>query len=315
MSVPRPGSGAGRRLLPPLLSCFVVSGTAAGLPAGTQRGQDRVLPEIRQIQSQIAALTEAQAELFRAVRTLMEDREEETAADRRSRAETRNALDRMERNVATLSEAFREANDRLGTLMAEVEAVREAQRRAALAGVMEVAEAEPDEAEAASFDAEAGAEEAPATGDGAATVLDEPSVAEVYLEADADRLQGRYALAIAGFERVIEFGGELADNARYGIGDSLLAQNQLEDALEQFEILIRDFPDSNKIGEAWFQKGLILGRLGHESDAREIFEDILDVYAGTPAARAAKRQLDAMPPGDPGSENRPPAAAERGLDP
>lgn len=273
-----------------------------GASLTVQRSQDRILAEIRQIQSQLAGLTEAQAALARAVEELLDDREQQTAADRQSRAETRNALDRMERNVSTLSEAFVEANGRLSALMVEVESVREAQRRAALAAPLEVETAGgfEDGAEEAS-EAQAGAGEPAPVDSAAPVVLDEPSISEIYLQADADRLQGRYEIAISGFERVVEFGGELADNARYGIGDSLLAQGRLEAALEQFDILIQDFPTSNKIGEAWFQKGLIFGRLGHEADAREIFEDILEVYAGTPAARAAQRQLEAMPPGNPGS--------------
>ena len=266
-------------------------------PAEAQRAQDRLLAEIRQIQSQLATLGESQATLARAVEALMEDREQQTTADRRSRAETRDALERMERNVSTLSEAFREANDRLSALMAEVESVREAQRQAALSRIA------PASDEAASG---GGEEEEPGEDPGeppeaaGAAVLDAPSVSEIYLEAQADYYQGRYDLAVDGFERVAALGGELADNARYLIGESLLAQDRLEAALAQFEIVIDDFPDSGKLGEAWYKKGVILARLGHESDAREIFEEILDVFAGTPAARLAQRQLDSMPR-EPGS--------------
>lgn len=162
--------------------------------------------------------------------------------------------------------------------------------------------APPDGEEAQAPEAAAGDESSQEEGSGEeeATVLDEPSVSEIYLQADADYLQGRYDLALAGFERVAESGGELADNARYFMGECRLAQDRLDDALEQFDIVIRDFPDSSKIGEAWYKKGLIFGRMGHESDAREIFEDILDVFAGTTAARLAQRELDAMPPRDPG---------------
>ena len=63
---------------------------------------------------------------------LLADREEQLTADRQSRAETMVTLERMERSVATLSEAFRDTGDRLSALMVEVESVREAQRRAAL---------------------------------------------------------------------------------------------------------------------------------------------------------------------------------------
>jgi TolA-binding protein len=262
----------------------------------TQRDQNRVVSEIRQLQVQLATLVETQTALSQAVERLLEDREEQLTADRRSRAETLNTLDRMERSVATLSEAFREVGERLSALMVEVESVREGQRRAALLGAPpETADdTEPSEEE------DVAAEEASGEEDQGATVLDEPSVSEIYLAAQADYYQGRYDLALKGLEQVASLGGELADNARYLMGECLLAQDRLDPALEQFEIVIRDSPDRRMEGEAWYKKGLILGRMGHESDAREIFEDILNVFAGTPAARLAQRELDAMPPRDPG---------------
>ena len=268
----------------------------------TQRDQNRVVSEIRQLQVQLATLVETQTALSQAVERILEDREEQLTADRRSRAETLNKLDRMERSVATLSEGFREVGERLSALMVEVESVREAQRRAALLGAPpETADdTEPSEEEDVAAEEASGEEEAPVEEDQGATVLDEPSVSEIYLAAQADYYQGRYDLALKGLEQVASLGGELADNARYLMGECLLAQDYLDPALEQFEIVIRDFPDSRKTGEAWYKKGLILGRMGHESDAREIFEDILDVFAGTPAARLAKRELDAMPPRGPG---------------
>lgn len=271
---------------------------ASAAPA--QREQNRVLSEIRQIQVQLATLVETQTALAQTVERLLADREEQLTADRRTRAETLNALERMERNVSTVSEALTDVGDRLSSLMVEVESVQEAQRRAALLGVSDT---ESEDTASLAGEEEGSAEDPEgenAPSEEEPTVLDEPSVPEIYLEAQADYLQGRYDLAVAGFERVTEFGGELADDARYLIGESLLAQDELDNALEQFVILIQDFPDSSKIGEAWYKRGIILGRMGHESDAREIFEEILNVYPGTPAARLAKRELDAMPPREPG---------------
>lgn len=298
---------------------------AVAAPETGQRTENRILAEIRQIQAQLSQLTEAQTSLTASVETLLRDREATLSDERRSRAETGTALVRMEREISTLGEALAQANDRISALMVEVEGVREAQRRAAFAGMTAggaaraAAGSEAGEEETSGEEAAAGTgegEDAEADGGGdseaersggedraepeEAVVLDEPSISEIYLEAQADYLQGRYQLAVAGFERVAAAGGELADNARYGIGDALLAVEQYEPALEQFEIVIRDFPESNKVGEAWYKKGLILHRLGHESDAREIFEDILEVYAGTPAARAARRQLESLTPREPG---------------
>lgn len=301
------------RSAPPRPFLLAAGAALLALPAAAaaQRGEDRILAEIRQIQSQLNALADAQNSLAEAVESLLADRGETLADERRSRAETASALERMEQRVSTLGESFVQADDRLSALLVEVEAVREAQRRAARVGAT-ADRADEASGEASDGDGEPADSPPPANppDEGAegeadeaapgAVVLDEPSVSEIYLEAQADYLQGRYELAVAGFERVAAAGGELADNARYGIGEALLAVEQLEPALEQFEIVIRDFPDSNKVGEAWYKKGFILHHLGHESDARDIFEDILDIYAGTPAARAARRQLESLTPREPG---------------
>ena len=292
-----------------LLGSLSATTLLGATPAGAQRDQNRIVSEIRQIQVQLATLVEAQTALSRAVEALLAEREEAITADRQSRAETMNTLERMERSVATLSEAFRDTNERLSALMVEVESVREAQRRAALLGVgSEEGDdtAPPDAEQVEAPEVAAGDESTRDEGSGEeggeqeATVLDEPGVSEIYLQADSDYLQGRYDLAFTGFERVVDLGGELADNARYFMGECRLAQDRLDDALEHFVKVIDDFPESSKIGEAWYKRGLILGRMGHESDAREIFEDILDVFAGTTAARLAQRELDALPPRDPG---------------
>ncbi len=275
---------------------------------GAQRNQDRLLAEIRQIQAQLATLTEAQATLTSALETFLDARESESAADRRSRADTQDSVVRMERDVAALGAALVEMNERLSGLTAEVASVREAQRAAAFAS----APAEDEGEDATAADAGEGAEDAapdegpdPEGGDeadsGGVEVLDGPSIVEIYMQAQADYLQGRYELAIQGFQQVVERESEVADDARYFLGDALLARDELEPALDQFEMVIRDFPDSQRIGDAWVKRGVILRRLGHESDAREIFEDIVDVYAGTPAALAAQRELDAMGPPEPGA--------------
>lgn len=271
----------------------------AGGAEAAQRNQDRLLAEIRQIQAQLATLAETQATLGEAIGTFLEDRASERADARRSRADVENALERLEREVARLSTSLGQTNERFAHLAAEVESLREAQRTALLAGVSPVDGSGEEETAPASADS--GEDEGSAGGQATeVAVLDGPSITEIYMQAQSDYLAGRYELAISGFEQVVEDGSELADDARYFMGDALLAQDRLEPALDQFVTLIRDLPDSLRIGDAWFKRGVILRRLGHESDAREIFEDILNVYAGTPAALAAQRELEAMGPGEPG---------------
>lgn len=125
-------------------------------------------------------------------------------------------------------------------------------------------------------------------------VLDESRVAEIYSQAIEDCREGRYDLGYVGFERVAEQGGSLAPQARANMGECRFVQGRLDEALEQLEIVIRDFPGHRWSGLVWFRKGHILRQMGHESDAREIFEDIVDVFPDTRAGRLAQEELDAM---------------------
>ncbi len=259
---------------------------------GAQRDQDRIIAEIRQIQTQLADLIEAQGTLAEEITGLRAELDQELEANRRARAESSNTISRLDRNVDVIRESISQNNQRLSDLMAEVEELRELRSAALLPvetpGTEEEATAGPDPA---AEDEDAAPE---------AEVLEGPGVSDLFLEARADYLQGRYALAVSGFEHVIEIGGELADNAVYFLGESMLAEERLEDALSQFETLIEDFPDSDQVPDAWYKKGYILERLGNQEDAREIYEDILEVFAGTPAALAAERQLAGLPASEPG---------------
>ena len=292
--------GTARRpppLVGALLLALAVSATDA---AGGQRNQDRMLAEIRAIQAQLSQLTETQTTLVEAVNALLRERGDEVRTERRERAETRNTLDRMERDVSTLNEAFAQTNQRLSRLMAEVQSLQEAQQRAVLAAVASSDGSSAAESADVAAEAQKPAESASGASEGDSDAADDvlpggPSISEMYLEASSDYVQGRYELAFSGFEQVAASGGELADNARYFMGEVLLAQEEAEAALEQFEIVTQDFPESTRAADAWYKRGVILKQLGHESDAREIFEDILEVFPGTQAARLSQRELDALP--------------------
>ncbi len=293
------------RPLPLAGALMLALAVSAADAAGGQRNQDRMLAEIRAIQAQLSQLTESQTTLVEAVNALLRERGDEIRTERQERAETRNTLDRLERDVSTLSEAFTQTNRRLSELMAEVQSLQEAQERALLAAVASgddgsSAAESADVAAEAQQPAESGADASEGDSDAVAAasadaLLGGPSISDMFLEARADYVQGRYELAFSGFEQVAASGSELADNARYFMGEVLLAQEEPEAALEQFEIVTEDFRESPLAADAWYKRGVVLKQLGHESDAREIFEDILEVFPGTQAARLARRELDALP--------------------
>ncbi len=276
-----------------VLSVLVVAAVPFGSPAAAVSAQDRVIAEIRQIQRQLAELVEANAALADQVAALRAELDRELEANRQARAESLNTISRVDRSVNVIRESLTQTHGRLSDLMVEVEGIRESRREAMLAA-RAGEDGDPDEAGVA--EDETDGESVPE-----AEVLDGPSVSDLFLEARSDYLQGRYALAISGFEQVIAIGGELADNAMYFLGEAMLAEERPEDALSRFDTLINDFPESDQVPDAWYKKGTILEQLGNRTDAQEIYQDILDVFAGTPAALAAERRLAELRARDPGS--------------
>jgi tol-pal system protein YbgF len=119
-------------------------------------------------------------------------------------------------------------------------------------------------------------------------------VIDLYNEARNDYTLGRYPLAISGFKDVLELDkrGDLADNARYWMGESYLAQRQLELALAEFDRIIRDYPNSNKRPDAYLKKAMTLEEMGRRAEANTMYELVIEQFPRTTQERVARRRLE-----------------------
>jgi tol-pal system protein YbgF len=133
---------------------------------------------------------------------------------------------------------------------------------------------------------------APAAG---GTPLTAPGASEqaTYDAAMAALRGGSYDRAIASFREVVTNypAGDLASNAQFWIGESYYTKGDLESAVTAYRKVLSDWPLSRKAPDAMVKLGFSLSDLRRNGEARNMLEDVVRKYPGTPAAQLATDRL------------------------
>jgi tol-pal system protein YbgF len=88
---------------------------------------------------------------------------------------------------------------------------------------------------------------------------------------------------------------DLADNARYWIGETRYARQDWAGALAAFQETVERSPKGNKVPDALLKTGKCLEKLGDAASAKEAYREVLRRYPGTAAAVAAEERVQALP--------------------
>ena len=248
----------------------------------TQKDSEIIIAELRQIQAQIAQLQTSHAQLKQTIDELKEKASAPQDSLRKTLADSQVALQQIQKDLSILSERVDETNGRMGNLRQEISALRQTQQPLVVADNLG-SEAQSDEAS----ETETLPEPAAMAG---------PSATDIYNQARVDYTQGRYSLAISGFQEVLtsEPRGELADNAQYWIGECYLNQRQNDLALEAFDVVIREYPDSNKRSDAYYKKAVTLESMDRRSEAMLMYELVIEQFPRTQVERLARRKLEEL---------------------
>ena len=128
-----------------------------------------------------------------------------------------------------------------------------------------------------------------------------PTPQQMYDTAYGDYTKGRYELAVAGFQDYIDRypSTDLSDNAQYWIGESHFSERKFDDAIRDFDTLLKRWPKSDKAAAALLKKGLALQELSRRAEAVVALQYVVHEYPGSDEARLAKQRLSAL-----GVENR-----------
>lgn len=104
---------------------------------------------------------------------------------------------------------------------------------------------------------------------------------------------GRYHDAAKAFRAFLSNypGGEFVDNARYWLGETYYVNRQFEAAMQEFQELIAQFPQSPKFTHAMLKVGYIHHELGRPEEARQALLELVERYPDSTAAGLARKRL------------------------
>jgi tol-pal system protein YbgF len=87
---------------------------------------------------------------------------------------------------------------------------------------------------------------------------------------------------------------QLADNAKYWLGETYYVERRYPEAIDAFQSVLRDHPDSRKVPDALLKAGYAQYEQKRYREARELLARVVQNYADSPAANEARERLRRM---------------------
>jgi TolA-binding protein len=99
------------------------------------------------------------------------------------------------------------------------------------------------------------------------------SATDLYNAATSDRNAGNLELAMEEYVNYLKYysNTELAGNAQFYIGSIHYSQGAYDSAVADFDAVLEKYPDSNKVQEAHYWKGMSLKKSGKRTQSRPEF--------------------------------------------
>lgn len=86
----------------------------------------------------------------------------------------------------------------------------------------------------------------------------------------------------------------LRDNAQFWLGETWYVTKGFKQALVEFQKVIKDYPDSNKLPDAWLRVGYCQAELGQDEAARKAFATVTEQFPESESAKRALARLKQM---------------------
>jgi tol-pal system protein YbgF len=108
-----------------------------------------------------------------------------------------------------------------------------------------------------------------------------------------DYLNGKYDLAVSGFQRFIKDfpSTSLTPNAHYWLGESFYGQKDYVRAMQAFEHVVSEYPGNEKVPAALFKLGLSAAETGDSSRSRKYLKRVIEEYSTSDEAKLAKAKM------------------------
>ena len=129
-----------------------------------------------------------------------------------------------------------------------------------------------------------------------AKVTGVPDPEELYNEAYSKLSQKDYQGARKDFKRFLELfpQTEYSDNAQFWIGDCFYREKRYEEAILEFEEVIKKFPDGNKLTDALLKQAFSFIAINDVNSAKLLLQKIIDNYPTSAQAEIAKAKLKTL---------------------
>lgn len=120
-----------------------------------------------------------------------------------------------------------------------------------------------------------------------------PSADVLYQNSLRDFNGGNYDLATKEFQDYLKYypNTDLASNAQFYLGEIAYAQGQYKQAVEQYDLVLDNYPKSFKLSTARYKKGMALLGLEQKQAAIKEFREVIRKSPGTEDARRATGEL------------------------
>jgi len=249
--------------------------TAAPAAAANKEHQ-QMMADIRMLQEQQQTLQNLLAQLTDALKSVNTRLDQQSETLRKGLADTKLVVDNLSNDARVIREKLDDNNVRVGTLSQEVEALRQG---------LQTMSRPPTTSPDADSSAAAGTPPAPAN------LGDSPQ--KMYNAAQADYMGGQYDLAVIGFQEFIKQypRSDLADDAQVATCAAYALDKKPLEAENACDAAIRTYPNSDKIAEAYYRKGLALSDLRNTNGAREAWEFVVKNFPQSDMAELARNGL------------------------
>jgi len=120
-----------------------------------------------------------------------------------------------------------------------------------------------------------------------------PSADTLYSNGLRDITSGKYDLARSEFQDYLKYYGDtdLASNAQFYLGEIAYSQKNYEEAVQEYDKVLNNYPKSFKLAPARLKKGMALIELGQKNPGVKELREVVKRYPGTEEERRARARL------------------------
>ncbi len=115
----------------------------------------------------------------------------------------------------------------------------------------------------------------------------------LYQNATNDQVSGKLDLALQEYSDYLKFFGdtETAAGAQFHIGEIMLQQGNTDHAIQAFDTVATQYPQSAKAPDALYLKAQALKKEGQRAQSTQVLRDLVRLYPDSDAAGRAKTDL------------------------